>query len=76
MAQAVSSIGQIVLILCKLLAGAVVFGLILTACMLIIGLFAIAVGGRDMLIMSTSWAESTCGYPSSASLLHCCWSSC
>ena len=51
-AQAVSSIGQIVLILCKLLAGAVVFGLILTACMLIIGLFAIAVGGRDMLIMS------------------------
>ena len=51
-AQAVSGIGQIVLILCKLLAGAVVFGLILTACMLIIGLFAIAVGGRDMLIMS------------------------
>ena len=47
-AQAVSAIGQIVLIVCKLLAGLIVFGLILSACALIIGLFAIMVGGHDM----------------------------
>lgn len=47
-AQAVSAVGQIVLMLCKLFAGVLVFGLILAACALIIGLFAIIVGGHDM----------------------------
>lgn len=47
-AQAVSAAGQIVLMLCKLLAGVLVFGLILLACALIIGLFALLVGGQDM----------------------------
>jgi len=47
-AQTVSVVGQIVLMLCKLFAGILVFGLILTACVLIIGLFAMLVGGYDM----------------------------
>ena len=47
-AEAVSAIGKIVLMLCKLFAGLLVFGLILGACALIIALFAILVGGHDM----------------------------
>ncbi len=62
-AQAISGIGQIVLILCKLLAGVVVFGLILTACMLIIGLFAILVGGRDMALTPSILGDFNLGIP-------------
>ena len=62
-AQAISGIGQIVLILCKLLAGVVVFGLILTACMLIIGLFAILVGGRDMPLTPDILGDVNLGIP-------------
>lgn len=47
-AEAVSLFGRIVLILLKLLAGLFVFGLILVACALIIGLFAVAVGGHEI----------------------------
>ena len=47
-AEAVSAIGKIVLMLCKLFAGLLVFGLILGACALIIALFAIRRGRPDM----------------------------
>lgn len=47
-AEAVSAVGKVVLMLCKLFAGLLVFGLILGACALIIALFAIIVGGHDM----------------------------
>ncbi|MDE5708648.1 MAG: PspC domain-containing protein [Alistipes sp.] len=47
-AEAVSLIGRIVLMLCKILAGMLVFGFILVACALIIGLFALIVGGHDL----------------------------
>ncbi|WP_295937233.1 PspC domain-containing protein [uncultured Alistipes sp.] len=48
-AEAVSVFGQIVLILLKIFAGLIVFGLIMAACGLIIGLFAIIVGGNSVL---------------------------
>lgn len=48
-AEAVSVFGQVVLILMKIFAGLLVFGLIMLACALIIGLFAILVGGQEML---------------------------
>lgn len=48
-AEAVSLFGKVVLALLKLFAGLLVFGLILSACGLIIGLFAIAVGGHELL---------------------------
>ena len=47
-ADVVSVFGQVVLIVLKILAGLLVFGLILTACALIIGLFAVLVGGHEL----------------------------
>lgn len=46
-AEAVSLFGKVVLILLKILAGAIVFGLILCACALIIGMFALLIGGPE-----------------------------
>ena len=48
-AEAVSVFGKVVLILLKLFAGLLVFGLIMGACALIIGLFAIVIGGGGVL---------------------------
>ncbi len=48
-ADVVSVFGQVVLILLKILAGILVFGLIIAACALIIGLFAVVVGGHELL---------------------------
>ena len=62
-AQAVTVMGQIVLMLCKLFAGVLVFGLILTACVLIIGLFAILVGGRDMPLTPSILGDLNLGLP-------------
>ena len=45
-AEAVSVFGKVVLILLKLFAGVLVFGLIMAACALIIGMFALIVGGE------------------------------
>ena len=45
-ARVVYTLGQVVLILLKVIAGLVVFGLILLACALIIALFALIVGGE------------------------------
>lgn len=45
-ARVVYTFGQVVLILLKVIAGLVVFGLILLACALIIALFALIVGGE------------------------------
>lgn len=45
-AEAVSVFGKVVLILLKIFAGLLVFGLIMAACALIIGLFALIVGGE------------------------------
>ncbi|MDE7005780.1 MAG: PspC domain-containing protein, partial [Alistipes sp.] len=47
-AEAVSVMGKIVLRLCKIFAGLLVFGFIMLACALIIGLFALLVGGHDL----------------------------
>lgn len=47
-AEAVSIVGKIVLMLCKIFAGLLVFGFIMLACALIVGLFALIVGGHDM----------------------------
>ncbi len=47
-AEAVSVMGKIVLMLCKIFAGLLVFGFIMLACALIIGLFALLVGGHDL----------------------------
>ena len=48
-AEAVSVFGKVVLILLKLFAGLIVFCLIMVACALIIGLFAILIGGAETL---------------------------
>lgn len=48
-AAAVSLLGKVVLILLKLFAGCIVFGLIVAACALIIGLISVAVGGYEFL---------------------------
>ncbi len=48
-AEAVSLFGKVVLILMKLFAGLIVFGLILTACGLLIGLFTLLVGGPEIM---------------------------
>ena len=48
-AEAVSLFGKIVLILMKIFAGILVFGLIMGACALIIGLFAIIIGGPEQI---------------------------
>lgn len=50
-ADVVSASGKVVLILMKILAGLIVFGLIMGACALIIGLFAILVGGPELMGM-------------------------
>lgn len=52
-AEAVSVFGKVVLILLKLFAGLLVFGLIMGACALIIGLFAVLVGGPEFLHMGS-----------------------
>lgn len=49
MAEAVSLFGKIVLIVLKILAGVLVFGLIMAACALIIGLFAVVIGGPEQI---------------------------
>lgn len=46
-AEVVSVLGQIVVILLKIFAGLIVFGLILAACVLIIAIFAMGVGGEE-----------------------------
>ena len=48
-AEAVSLFGKIVLILMKVFAGILVFGLIMGACALIIGLFAVVIGGPEQI---------------------------
>ena len=48
-AEAVSLFGKIVLILLKIFAGILVFGLIMGACALIIGLFAVVTGGPELI---------------------------
>lgn len=48
-ADAVSAFGQVVLILLKILAGVIVFSLIMAACALIIGLFAVCIGGAELI---------------------------
>lgn len=48
-AEAVSVFGKIAVILMKLFAGMLVFGLILLACGLIIGLLCVAIGGHEFL---------------------------
>ena len=48
-AEVVSVFGKVVLILLKIIAGVLVFGLIMAACALIIGLFAVIVGGSELL---------------------------
>lgn len=45
-AEAVSVFGKVVLILLKIIAGFIVFGLIMAACALIIGMFALIVSGE------------------------------
>lgn len=49
-AEAVSVFGKVVLIFLKLIAGLIVFGLIMGACALIIGLFAVVIGGGEILM--------------------------
>ncbi|MDE5695139.1 MAG: PspC domain-containing protein [Alistipes sp.] len=62
-AEAVSAVGKIVLILCKLFTGVLVFGLILGACILIVALFAIIVGGHDMPLSPHFLEEMNLGIP-------------
>ena len=50
-AEAVSLFGKVILILLKIFAGIIVFGLIMGACALIIGLFAVLIGGPDQINM-------------------------
>lgn len=52
-AEAVSVFGKVVLIVMKLFAGLLVFGLIMAACALIIGLFSIIVAGPEFLHMGS-----------------------
>ncbi|MCX4301041.1 MAG: PspC domain-containing protein [Alistipes sp.] len=51
-AETVSVLGKVVLILLKLFAGFIVFALICAACGLIIGLISVAVGGHEFLGLS------------------------
>lgn len=48
-AETVSVFGKVLLILLKIFAGLLVFGLIMAACGMVIGLFAIVIGGRELL---------------------------
>lgn len=50
-AEAVSVFGKIVLVCLKIFLGFLVFGLILFACALVVGLFAILVGGKEMTVI-------------------------
>lgn len=52
-ANVVSAAGQVVLILLKIFAGLIVFGLILLACALVIGLFAVSITGPELLSIGT-----------------------
>ena len=49
MAGTVSTAGKIAMLLLKMVAGLIVFGLVLFACALLIGLFAIVVGGHELM---------------------------
>lgn len=49
MAEAVSLFGKVVLIVLKIFAGIIVFGLIMAACALVIGLFAVVIGGPEQI---------------------------
>lgn len=49
MANTVSTAGKIALMLLKMLAGLIVFFLVLFACALLIGLFAVVVGGHELM---------------------------
>ena len=58
-AKAVYALGQVVLIVLKLLAGLLVFGLILGACALIIGLFAVGMAGPEVVSVDAGiWTVS------------------
>lgn len=57
-AEAVSVFGKVVLILMKIFAGLLVFGLIMAACALIIGLFAILVGGHEIMQLGSLGGSS------------------
>lgn len=48
-AETVSVFGKVLLILLKIFAGLLVFGLIMAACGMVIGLFAILIGGGELL---------------------------
>lgn len=50
-AEAVSVFGKIVLVCLKIFLGFLVFGLILCACALVVGLFALLVGGKEMAVI-------------------------
>lgn len=52
-AEAVSVFGKIVLVCLKIFLGFLVFGLILCACGLIIGLFAMLIGGKEIVAMNS-----------------------
>jgi len=62
-AEAVSVFGTIVLMICKLIAGFIVFGLILAACALIIALFALIVGGHDLPLSPDFFTQMHIGIP-------------
>ena len=58
-AKAVYALGQVVLIILKLLAGLLVFGLIMGACGLIIGLFAVGMAGAEFMHVDVGiWTAS------------------
>lgn len=58
-AKAVYALGQVVLIVLKLLAGLLVFGLIMGACVLIIGLFAVGMAGAEFMHLDVGiWTAS------------------
>lgn len=61
-AEAVSVGGKLALILMKIVAGVIVFGLIMAACGLIIGLFALLVGGQG-LVSSALFADVSLWIP-------------
>ncbi|MBQ1205258.1 MAG: PspC domain-containing protein [Alistipes sp.] len=49
MASTVSTAGKIAMLILKMVAGLIVFGLVLFACALLIGLFAVVVGGHELM---------------------------
>lgn len=57
-AEVVSLFGRIVLILLKIIAGVIVLGLILAACALLIGLFALIIGGQELIEGTSIWLVS------------------